>query len=110
MRASTRAAAEIVVRDFGPGVAPAERERIFERFHRGERERDGSVPGLGLGLHVARTLLRTLGGDVRCEGPDDGGAGAAFVIALPREQSESNAELRDAASSSTPRPSEEVIA
>ena len=47
----------------GPGVPAAERELVFERFRRGARERDGSTPGVGLGLYLARELLRRGGGD-----------------------------------------------
>jgi len=69
-------------RDHGPGIAEAERERIFERFQRG-REHNGTVPGVGLGLYLARCILRAHGGDVRCRTPVDGGPGADFVWELP---------------------------
>jgi signal transduction histidine kinase len=71
------------VRDFGPGVAARERDRVFARFVRGEAQRDGSVPGLGIGLHLARTLLRAQGGELRYEEPADAGGGACFVLSLP---------------------------
>ena len=81
---STRAGTiRVVVRDFGSGVPRSDRELIFDRFRRGERQRDGSVPGLGLGLHVARSLVRAFEGEVDCEEPADGGAGAMFAITLP---------------------------
>jgi signal transduction histidine kinase len=71
------------VRDHGPGVPEAEREAIFERFRRGQAQQDGSVPGLGLGLYLARKILRDHGGEMRCEAPVDGGRGAVFVLELP---------------------------
>jgi signal transduction histidine kinase len=71
---------EVVVRDFGPGVPAGERERIFARFQRGTAQQDGSVPGLGLGLHLARAIMVAHGGTLACEAPRDGGPGAAFVF------------------------------
>jgi two-component system phosphate regulon sensor histidine kinase PhoR len=75
--------ARLCVRDFGPGIPEEERERIFEPFVRGERQRDGAIPGLGLGLHLARSLLRAQHGELRCTAPGDGGAGVCFVAELP---------------------------
>lgn len=50
------------VRDQGPGIPATERPRIFKPFHRGAHHSDGSIPGLGLGLALARGLAHTLGG------------------------------------------------
>jgi signal transduction histidine kinase len=74
------------VRDRGPGVPAAEREAIFARFVRGARQADGAVPGVGLGLHLARRILRDHGGDIVCEPPADGGPGACFHLTLPLHQ------------------------
>jgi signal transduction histidine kinase/CheY-like chemotaxis protein len=66
----------IEVVDTGPGIAPADQERIFEAF---ERVGDvGLVPGTGLGLTIARRLARALDGDVICR--SDPGAGSTFVF------------------------------
>ncbi|WP_255573851.1 HAMP domain-containing sensor histidine kinase [Erythrobacter sp. SCSIO 43205] len=51
---------ELVVADNGPGVAPADRERIFDRFYRG-RSNDGDVHGSGLGLALARAIAERHG-------------------------------------------------
>jgi two-component system phosphate regulon sensor histidine kinase PhoR len=75
----------VAVRDFGPGVPAAERERIFERFVRGQAHRNGVIPGVGIGLYLARTIARRLGGDLVHEPPADGGAGAVFAFCLPAE-------------------------
>ncbi len=72
----------IGVRDFGGGVAEAERESIFARFRRGSAHRHGSIPGVGLGLHLARTIVRRHGGDLVCRAPDGDGAGTEFVFTL----------------------------
>jgi signal transduction histidine kinase len=79
----------IVVEDEGPGVAPAERERIFRRFVRGSTS-SGSE-GLGLGLGVARGLARAMGGDLRYGSGEL--SGAAFVLTLPAAVREQDAEL-----------------
>ncbi len=75
---------ELCVRDFGPGIAAAEREAIFARFERGAAHRHGSIPGVGLGLHLARAIVRHHGGELSCRAPAAGGVGAEFVFALPR--------------------------
>jgi two-component system phosphate regulon sensor histidine kinase PhoR len=77
----------IDVRDRGPGVPVAERERIFERFVRGEAHAHGGTPGVGIGLYLARSIARRLRGDLVCTDPLDGGAGACFTFTLPVETS-----------------------
>jgi two-component system sensor histidine kinase KdpD len=65
--------------DRGPGIAPGERERIFEPFQRGSRT--GDVRGAGLGLAIARGFAEANGGRVWVE--SRAGQGATFVLALP---------------------------
>ncbi len=70
----------ITVDDEGPGVAEADRERIFERLVRLNSARDRASGGVGLGLSIARTLARTHGGELVClAGP----SGARFRLTLP---------------------------
>jgi len=75
------------IRDRGPGVPEDERERIFDRFVRGSAHAHGSTPGVGIGLYLARAIVRRMGGDLVCERPDDGGPGACFTMSLPEESS-----------------------
>jgi two-component system sensor histidine kinase KdpD len=63
--------------DRGPGIAPADRERIFEPFVRG----DGRAHGSGLGLAIVRGFIEANGGHVHVESLP--GQGASFVISLP---------------------------
>lgn len=71
------------VRDHGPGVAAAHRERIFAPFDRGAvAVSSNDVPGVGLGLALARGLARDLGGELRLAAGHDGGA--CFELSLPR--------------------------
>ena len=72
--------AEIAVRNEGVGIKAAEREVIFERFYRvdeGRAHREGSY---GLGLAIARNLIETMGGRIRCD--SDGETYTAFVITM----------------------------
>jgi two-component system, OmpR family, sensor histidine kinase MtrB len=72
----------LVVIDHGPGVAPTERERIFERFYRGDTSgRRGATDGTGLGLSLVAEHVRLHGGRVWVES----GAGDEnrFVVELP---------------------------
>jgi two-component system sensor histidine kinase QseC len=75
-------ALEITVADDGPGIAPDERERLFERFQRGRHRRE--VPGSGLGLAIVRQAVLRLRGTVEVR-DGLGGRGVAFVIELPAD-------------------------
>ena len=70
--------AAVTVSDQGPGVAPADRARIFERFEQGAESRGGSA---GLGLAISRRLARDMGGEVELLDPS--GSGAAFRLTVP---------------------------
>jgi two-component system OmpR family sensor kinase len=78
-----RAPGIVTVSDDGAGVAPADRERIFERLVRLDEARSADDGGAGLGLAIARGIARAHGGDLGCVDPVDG-RGAAFELRLPR--------------------------
>lgn len=71
----------IRVADTGPGIAPADQSRIFERFFRGDRARPGNAGGAGLGLPIARWIAEVHGGELRLEHSD--AHGTVFVAVLP---------------------------
>jgi len=71
----------LAVADHGPGISREERERVFDRFYRGARA--SSVPGAGLGLAIARSLVELHGGTLECQ--DTPGGGATFVMTVPLE-------------------------
>ncbi len=71
----------IEVHDTGPGIAPAQRELIFEEFRRGDEGR-GQGLGLGLGLAIARRIAELLGTDVGLSSTP--GQGSCFSIAVPQ--------------------------
>jgi two-component system sensor histidine kinase MprB len=68
----TVASGEVSVRDHGPGVAPEDAPRVFDRFWRSNDARH--IPGSGLGLSIVKDVAETHGGSVILERPSDGGA------------------------------------
>ena len=74
--------AEILVRDHGPGVAPAVRRRLFRSFSKSAEEAAQSAPGIGLGLALSRRLARDMGGNLRLD--PNVADGAQFILSLPR--------------------------
>lgn len=72
---------EIAVTDTGPGIPAHERERVFERGVR--LERDIAIPGTGAGLAIVRDIVTSHGGLVRIE--DGPGSGTSIVLVLPAD-------------------------
>jgi two-component system, OmpR family, sensor kinase len=71
-----------VVEDDGPGIPVAQRERIFDRFHRTDAARDRASGGTGLGLAIVRAIAEAHGGAVAAGRSPEGGA--RIEIELPR--------------------------
>lgn len=71
-----RANLTLLVTDDGPGIPPADAPRLFEPFFTSRRETGGT----GLGLPIARSLLKANGGDIELRTSD---AGATFALRLP---------------------------
>jgi two-component system heavy metal sensor histidine kinase CusS len=69
------------VANTGPGIPPADRDRIFERFYRADPSRSQRVDGVGLGLSLSREIIRVHGGDLTLEGSNDGLTW--FAVRLP---------------------------
>jgi len=83
---------EVTVRDEGIGIAPADVERVFERFVQGEAGDRRRFGGIGLGLYIVRQLARAQGGEVTAAAAPGGGtimrltlprAGAADAVTAP---------------------------
>lgn len=79
----------IHVRDYGPGIPERDRDRVFEKFYRGDklfpRQITGSdAPGTGMGLYIAREIVRAHGGAIWVESAH--GGGSDFCVALPVEE------------------------
>jgi signal transduction histidine kinase len=74
----------LTVADDGPGVPPADRDRVFERFTRLDDARSREEGGSGLGLAIVRELVRAHSGDVHLDDPAPGaGPGLRAVVRLP---------------------------
>ena len=80
--AGTNGGVQIAVADAGPGIAPGDRDRIFEKFFRAGRQLTRVAGGTGLGLYISRELIKRMGGELRVD--SEPGKGATFVVELPR--------------------------
>ncbi|MDJ0382068.1 ATP-binding protein [Streptomyces sp. G-G2] len=85
---AVRGTVELTVSDDGPGIAVADRERVFERFTRLDDARSRDQGGSGLGLAIARDIAHRLGGSLTVQDPPPGSAaarlgGAHLVARLP---------------------------
>ena len=69
----------LTVTDSGSGIPSEQLDTIFERFTRLDRDQ----PGTGIGLNIARTLVRGHGGDITAASPGPG-QGATFTVQVPR--------------------------
>ncbi len=72
--------AVIEIDDSGPGIAPAELDRVFEPFFRSEPSRNRETGGIGLGLAVVRSVARAHGGDVTLHNRPEGGLRARVEL------------------------------
>jgi signal transduction histidine kinase len=75
----------VVVDDDGPGIAPADRERVFDRFTRLEEGRSRDDGGAGLGLAIVAAIVARHGGSVRVEVSPLGGARLTITLPCARE-------------------------
>lgn len=72
----------ISVTDEGPGIKPADLDRVFEKFYRGGGT-DRRKPGTGLGLSICRGLIQAMGGSIIAESPAARRRGTRMVVRLP---------------------------
>lgn len=84
----------LTVQDDGPGIPAELRDKVFERFVRGQGDRGGSF---GLGLSIVRAVARSHGGDVTLD--SEPGRGTRFVVTLPRSPAAATPPPRPAAPS-----------
>jgi signal transduction histidine kinase len=73
--------AALSVRDTGPGIAPDDLPRIFERFYRADHARSGEAGGTGLGLAISRVIAEAHGGRIEVESTL--GQGSTFTVRVP---------------------------
>jgi two-component system, OmpR family, sensor histidine kinase BaeS len=78
----TGAWVQVSIADTGPGIAPDQLERIFERFYQTDKSRQaGTNGGVGLGLAIARQIITAHGGTIFAQNIP--GSGAVFVVKIP---------------------------
>jgi signal transduction histidine kinase len=82
---------EIIVRDAGPGIPDDQLEQVFEPFYRVEDSRSRETGGSGLGLSIARSVVRAHGGDLVLVNRPGGGLDA--IVRLPRAQARQAARM-----------------
>ena len=72
------------VANTGPAIPESDRERIFERFYRGDQSRSQCVDGVGLGLSLTREIIRSHGGELVLEEDARGQQMNHFMVQLPK--------------------------
>jgi signal transduction histidine kinase len=72
----------VEIEDDGPGIGPVDMQRAFEPFHRGEPSRNRETGGVGLGLPIARNIMRAHGGDVTLSNRPNGGLKATVTLPM----------------------------
>jgi signal transduction histidine kinase len=73
----------ICMRDFGPGIPPADIPLLFGKFVRLQRDMGGPVRGTGLGLYISKHLVEAMGGSIWVESSGIAGQGSSFYFTLP---------------------------
>ena len=79
----------VFVHDRGPGLTPAQQQRLFTPFERGDAEASG-IAGTGIGLALSRRLMHAMGGEIGVQSRS--GGGCSFWIDLPRVHADVDAE------------------
>ncbi|GAB4375687.1 MAG: ATP-binding protein [Calditrichia bacterium] len=77
---------KIYVEDQGIGISEKERNKIFERFYRGNKAQDQGIQGFGLGLSLVHSIVHSMGGSIEVK--DNRPQGTIFIITLPKLQFE----------------------
>lgn len=84
---------QVDIKDNGIGIHPADQERIFDRFYRGEDPLVLATPGTGLGLSIVRQLVKMHRGRIWIKSRGIEGEGSTFSFTLPVYQSEDSLEF-----------------
>lgn len=76
----------VALRDWGPGIAPKDQQRLFTKFMRLNRAINSTQRGAGLGLYLCRQLTEAMNGYIWMESEGVSGEGATFYVALPQSE------------------------
>ncbi|MBD2871259.1 sensor histidine kinase [Paenibacillus arenilitoris] len=82
--------AVVRIADTGIGIREEDRDRLFERFYKGDASRDRSQGGSGLGLSIAHRIVAIHGGTIMLDPAFDQRAGAGFIVRLPLKPASSD--------------------
>ena len=85
----------LTVRDTGPGIAPADQDKIFEEFQQVDSSSNRKKGGTGLGLAISKRMVEMQGGSISVE--SEVGHGATFRVTLPIQVAHLPGELMGAA-------------
>ena len=83
----------IEVKDTGVGIPAAEQSRLYERFYRASTATERAIPGVGLGLTIAKAIVEAHGGELGFDSAE--GRGTTFRVRLPRRPPISRAAVSD---------------
>ena len=89
-RRNKRPVVVLTVVDDGHGIPEDERQRVFDRFYRLQESRSRQTGGTGLGLPIARDIIRNHGGRIRLTDRADGRPGLRVVVVLPQAEDEAD--------------------
>jgi two-component system OmpR family sensor kinase len=81
---ATKRHVTVTVADNGPGLAPDDAARVFDRFYRGDQSRARRTGGSGLGLAIAKSIVDAHHGTISLD--TQPGAGCRFTVTLPKAQ------------------------
>ncbi|MBN2169075.1 MAG: diguanylate cyclase, partial [Actinobacteria bacterium] len=76
------------IADRGPGISEENKAKIFDRFYEVEGLLNHSLPGLGLGLYIAKTIIDAHGGGISVD--ERQGGGSVFRFTVPSGSTENN--------------------
>jgi signal transduction histidine kinase len=96
VRPDEEACAVVEVIDTGPGIAPGDLDRLFDRYWKRDR---GAARGTGLGLFIARAIIEAHGGRIWAE--SRAGSGATFAFRLPRARATTTSSVDDSSTRPT---------
>jgi len=70
-----------IIKDTGIGMSPEDRKHLFEKFYRIKNEKTADIPGTGLGLWIAREIVRKMNGEIYVDSMEN--VGSQFTISIP---------------------------
>ncbi len=85
----------ITVTDDGPGIEENEKKKIFEAFYQVKRNNDSQTPGIGIGLHIANSVVQMMDGNITVDNRTDGNKGVCFTVSLPIIEIEETEKRKD---------------